>query len=44
MMRKRFQDILRKTGKKNGILMLAISCTVGFGMLAGCSAADDGRV
>lgn len=40
-MRKRFQNILRKTGKKNGILMLAISCTVGFGMLAGCSAADE---
>ncbi len=40
-MRKRFQNILRKNGKKNGILMLAISCTVGFGMLAGCSAADE---
>lgn len=36
--------MMRKTGKKNRILMLAISCAVGFVMLAGCSAADDGRV
>lgn len=43
VMKKRFQNILRKTRKKNGagILMIAIFCTVGLGTLIGCSVADE---
>ena len=42
-MKKRFQNILQKNGKKNGICMLlcVILLTIGLGALIGCTAADE---
>lgn len=44
-MKKRFQNILRKTGKKNGavILMCSLLLTVSLGTLVGCSVANENR-
>lgn len=43
IMKKRFQNILRKTGKKNGavILMCSLLLTVSLGTLVGCSVTNE---
>lgn len=43
IMKKRFRNILRKTGKKNGVLVLvcAVTLTVCMGTLVGCSAVKE---
>lgn len=43
VMKKRFQNILQKNAKKNGvcILLCVILLTIGFGTLIGCTAADE---
>lgn len=43
VMKKRFQNILRKNAKKNGvgILLFVILLTIGMGMLIGCTAASE---
>lgn len=45
IMKKRFQNILRKTGKKNGavILMCSLLLTVSLGTLVGCSVTNENR-
>lgn len=44
IMKKRFRNILQKTGKKNGMLLLvcAVALTVSAGTLVGCSVTKDG--
>lgn len=44
IMKKRFRNILQKTGKKNGVLLLAcaVILTVSAGTLVGCSVAGSG--